>query len=463
MRQVRSAVGVVMAAALVAAMAPNAALAEQPTIESESVSNVTSGGATLEARLNTEEIEGGGGLIAEADFQFDIAQTPGELPAEFTCPFPHGSSLCLSMPERQGSLPFRSLAAGQAEKLVTEHVGLSPNTTYYYRLVAAQAVMGFDVFEWVKPAVQGPILSFTTPPPPEPPGVATAGASATGPTTAIVDGSVEPNGEATTVHADYALASEPWCASHGAEGAPSATAPTELGVLHGVVSEVVVKLEDLTPNRGYCAELVAQNETGAAFGAQVSFTTPPLIEKAEYMNWVLSGAITDKKQREAITLPTGATFDGSAEVNVETGAGSVTGNLAIPPLGAEVNLFGVLPLHLGITIAEVGQLEGTLAESQTVPGDESLTIPLTLNVGVTSFNALGLMFEPGCTTTESATLLLSDTLSREELLSKGWSFSGTTRLPRFKCEGQFGQLLAFVLDVLLSGPENPYSFRIAAP
>jgi hypothetical protein len=55
------------------------------------------------------------------------------------------------MPERQGSLPFRSLAAGQAGKLVTEQVGLSPNTTYYYRLVAAQAVMSFDVFEWESP------------------------------------------------------------------------------------------------------------------------------------------------------------------------------------------------------------------------------------------------------------------------------------------------------------------------
>ena len=59
-----------------------------------------------------------------------------------------------------------------------------------------------------------------------------------------MDGSVEPNGESTSVHADYALASEPWCTSRGAAGAPSETAPKELGVLHGVVSEVVVKLKD---------------------------------------------------------------------------------------------------------------------------------------------------------------------------------------------------------------------------
>jgi alpha-tubulin suppressor-like RCC1 family protein len=193
------------------------------------------------------------------------------------------------------------------------------------------------------------------------------------------------------------------------------------------------------------------------------FTYEPPVEKAEYANWVLSGAITDKKQGQAITLPQGSTFNGRGEVNPETGGGSVSGSLAIPPLSAEVNLFGVLPLHLGMTISATGQLEGALAKSETVPGDESLKIPLTLNVGVTSFDVLGLMFEPNCTTTENTALVLSDTLSREELLSKGWSFSGTTTLPRFTCEGQFGQLLAYVLDVLLSGPENPYSLRIAAP
>jgi hypothetical protein len=198
-------------------------------------------------------------------------------------------------------------------------------------------------------------------------------------------------------------------------------------------------------------------------GPALSFTTPQLIEKAEYTNWALSGAITDKKQGQPIALPGGSTFNGRGEVNPETGAGSVSGSLTIPSFTTTVNLFGVLPLRLGMTISEAGQLEGTLAKSETVPGDESLKTPLTLNVSVTSFDVLGLMFEPSCTTTEGATLSLSDTLSREELLSKGWSFSGTTTLPRFQCGGQFGPLLAYVLDVLLSGPENPYSLRIAAP
>jgi hypothetical protein len=75
---------------------------------------------------------------------------------------------------------------------------------------------------------------------------------------------------------------------------------------------------------------------------------------------------------------------------------------------------------------------------------------------------MGLTIPTSCTTTESASLALTDNLTREELLSKGWSFTGTTTLPRFKCEGGFlGGLLSWVLSTLISGPENPYSLRFA--
>ena len=64
----------------------------------------------------------------------------------------------------------------------------------------------------------------------------------------------------------------------------------------------------------------------------------------------------------------------------------------------------------------------------------------------------------------SAALTLVDNLTREELLTKGWSVAGTTTLPRFQCEGGFlGSLLGALLTALLSGPENPYSMSIRAP
>jgi hypothetical protein len=195
---------------------------------------------------------------------------------------------------------------------------------------------------------------------------------------------------------------------------------------------------------------------------QFTYVSP--IEKAEYKNWVLSGSLTDKKLGQAITLPAGATFNGSGEVNAETGAGSVNGNLSIPSFTTTLSLFGVLHVGLGITLTQVAPLEGTLGRSETVPGDELLTLPARLKLGVTSVSLLGLTIPTRCATAEPLSLSLADTLTREELLTKGWSFAGTTALPSFTCEGGFlGFLFGQVLSGLLSGPENSYSLGIKAP
>ena len=153
------------------ALLPGPATAASPTIESESVSHVTvsPADATLEAHLNTVAVEAPG-----ADYQFEVATSPSQLAPEFTCPtagFPHGSSLCLGVPEKQGSLPIRRAERGKTGLLVTadanedtDGLALAPNTTYFYRVVAAQAVQTEDTTQWVKPAVDGPTQSFTTSP-----------------------------------------------------------------------------------------------------------------------------------------------------------------------------------------------------------------------------------------------------------------------------------------------------------
>jgi hypothetical protein len=71
------------------------------------------------------------------------------------------------VPEQAGSLPITGAEGGKTGLLVTLDVAsakrtLSPNTPYYYRVVAAQAVQTVDTISWVKPAVDGPIQSFTT-------------------------------------------------------------------------------------------------------------------------------------------------------------------------------------------------------------------------------------------------------------------------------------------------------------
>jgi hypothetical protein len=70
-----------------------------------------------------------------------------------------------------------------------------------------------------------------------------------------------------------------------------------------------------------------------------------------------------------------------------------------------------------------------------------------------------------CSTSEPVSLNLTQTLDLEELLTKGWSLTGTTSIPTFKCEGKGIEtnLLAGALSAVLSGPENPFSLAITAP
>lgn len=108
------------------------------------------------------------------------------------------------------------------------------------------------------------------------PEVATDGGHATGPTTAVVDGNVDPNGHVARVRAEFALASSRWCMTAGIEGARARTAPQRLPAVNAVISELAVKLEDLEPGREYCAEFMAANAFGRARGAQIVFSTPSL-------------------------------------------------------------------------------------------------------------------------------------------------------------------------------------------
>jgi outer membrane protein assembly factor BamB len=188
------------------------------------------------------------------------------------------------------------------------------------------------------------------------------------------------------------------------------------------------------------------------------------IEALTYTGWKFSGSLTDKKQGQPITIPEGSTFNASGELNGETGAGSVQGNLSVPPFTTTLKLFGPLSVGLGTTLTPVGPLEATIARSTTVSGDETLSASAKLNIAISSLSIFGLTIPLNCATTEPVALNLSDTLTREELVSKGWTFSGTATLPNVRCEGGFlGSLFGHVLTRLLSGPENAYSLSIKAP
>ncbi len=139
--------------------------------------------------------------------------------------------------------------------------GLTAGTSYCADLVASNGSGSGD----------GGQLSFTA----GVPITITSDATATGATTATVDGDVNPAGQTTTYEVEYALASSEWCTSYGSSGSPaSSTTAQTLGFTDATFHDVSVGLTGLTAGTGYCADLVASNGSGSwPDGGQIPFTT----------------------------------------------------------------------------------------------------------------------------------------------------------------------------------------------
>src|SRR5262249_39203760 len=149
------------------ALMPAAALAA-PTILGESVSSLTATDATLNAVIEDESAPHG------ASYQFQVVANPSEYQPGFDCPpaWEH-TSRCSLIPERgehSSPLPIRVTQAGLPEQVASQDLAeaqgfgnLKPNTTYHYRVIAANDKPSSNVFEWEPPIVYGPDQTFTTP------------------------------------------------------------------------------------------------------------------------------------------------------------------------------------------------------------------------------------------------------------------------------------------------------------
>ncbi len=139
-------------------------------------------------------------------------------------------------------------------------VGLKANTLYYYRLSAINRFA----------TVNGTMYSFTTNNTPPVPGLAptTHTTSATNVTrdTANINGTVNPNGSATSYWFEY-----------GIETSFGATTAIQSAGSGNITSNISVSLSNLMPQRKYYFRLNAQNQYGTINGAIMSFTTqgPP--------------------------------------------------------------------------------------------------------------------------------------------------------------------------------------------
>jgi plastocyanin len=147
-----------------------------------------------------------------------------------------------------------SAEEGSLEKAVSTVAGLlTPGTTYHYQLVAKNAA-------GTTPGADRP---FTTS---GPPSLHTSAASAIGETSATLNGTVTPNGLATTFFFEWGLNSE-----YG-----HSTAELPAGADNTVHAEAAT-LPGLTASTTYHFRLVAKNAAGTVPGTDQAFTTksPP--------------------------------------------------------------------------------------------------------------------------------------------------------------------------------------------
>jgi len=145
--------------------------------------------------------------------------------------------------------------SGSANVSVSKSLnGLTPATTYHYRLVAKSA----------DGTTNGADGLFTTA---SPPTAVTGTASGVGPTGATVGGTVNPNGQPTTWYVEYGTST-----SYG-----SKTAAQDAG--SGTTSKTVsTALSGLSAGKTYHFRLVAQSSAGTTNGLDATFVTaePPV-------------------------------------------------------------------------------------------------------------------------------------------------------------------------------------------
>jgi hypothetical protein len=163
----------------------------------------------------------------------------------------------------------RSAGSGTANVQVSRALtALSPGTTYHYRLVATSS----------DGTTRGGDGIFTTLPPPV---AVTGSATSVTVSSAKLNGSVDPNGRATTWYFEYGTSTS-YGKKTSSKSAGSATTATS----------VSVGVSGLTPGRLYHCRLVAASDGGTSRGADRTFSTagPPTAVTGAASSVALSSA-----------------------------------------------------------------------------------------------------------------------------------------------------------------------------
>jgi phosphodiesterase/alkaline phosphatase D-like protein len=240
--------------------------------------------------------------------------------------------------------------------------GLRANTVYYYRAVATNTKGGKR---------EGTIQSFLT----EPATPAAGEALDIGATQATVVGTVDPEGHDTHYYVEYGAAA---CAPTSCR---SATSEVDLGSGTNAAA-VAARLSELKPRTTYHYRLVVANSSGASYGVENEFTTPPL--PPEVSTGIASGVTQTSATISGTVNPEGYQTSYEFETGVSTSYGSQVFGDAGFGLGAqpvEVSLQDLAPgttYHYRLTATSTYGTTYGQDMTFTTPGVPSpLTQPLT--------------------------------------------------------------------------------------
>jgi phosphodiesterase/alkaline phosphatase D-like protein len=234
------------------------------------------------------------------------------------------------------STTTQNLAASNSNSSVSASLsGLTPGTPYHYRLVASNAsgtTNGNDM-----------TLTTTSSPPPNPPPAAVTGGT-TSPTqnSITLDGSVNPEGQATTYRFEYGTTT-----LYGSQ-APVSDADAGSGSADVPVSADV---SGLSPNTQYHYRLVAINGSGTTHGLDATFTTlgpaPPPPSAPAATTGIAIGVTSGAATLNATVNANGTATTYHFDYGTSTGYGASTAAL---PAGSgssdqavAVTLSGLLP------------------------------------------------------------------------------------------------------------------------
>jgi hypothetical protein len=167
-----------------------------------------------------------------------------------------------------------------------------------------------------------------------------------------------------------------------------------------------------------------------------------------FTNYKVGGSLTVKKLNQKITLPSGSTFNGSANLTTQ----QLSGHVSIPEFTSTIRVLGI-PTQVTTKLDEAQPLQGTIKLDPNFAIHVRSTTSAILRIKKLRLGLLGV--PTTCRTAEPIQL----TLNYDGPLAYPLTFNGTTTIPPLTGCG----LLGPTLGTLLSGPGNAYQVTLDSP